>query len=342
MTDIVYPSDAKTIILFGGSDILPRLVLALQERKYGVFVFTSPRQAQENIGGVTLLDKLESLNVSFWVKEDIADFPMHLISQTTIGLGIGEAWVFPEKIRSAFGNRLLGFMAIPLPRYRGGAHLSWAIMRGERQWGGCLQTITANTVPGEFDDGEIVSRWEYAIPERCRIPQHWFDFCGEQDIRGILDFLKMVAMRRAFHPEPVSNAASLFLPRLRTCDNGWIDWNQPVVELERQICAFDSPYPGALTMLCDPLYGDRQVAVKDVSFDGVFSLSVPFQRGLVLRVDNGIHIAALNGVIVARRVLFSGMDFTDRVKVGMRFFTPVERLEHALRSTPVYSPKVTQ
>lgn len=332
--DVIYPSDTKTVILFGGSDILPRLAQTLTNKGYDVSVFTSPRQASEPMRGGTLESELERVGATYWIKEDIADFPMHLITPFAIGLGIGEAWVFPQRIRDAFGDRLLDFMSIPLPRYRGGAHITWAILRGERTWGGCLQLVTANTVPGEHDDGEIILSWEYEIPNRCRIPQDWFEFCGQEDINAIVGFLVSVRMRRAFRAAPVNEAKSLFLPRLKTVTNGWIDWSLPVAEVESFICAFDNPYPGARTLLAGV-----EVALKGVSWDGVAQPRVSFQRGLVLRVQDGIHIAALGGVIVARSVLLNGVDQSHHVKVGMRFFSPVEQLEYALRTTPIYTPQ---
>ncbi len=343
MTDLIYPSGIRVIVLFGGSDILPRLVVNLQLKGYAVHVYTSPRQAAENIRGETLISALKRVCLSEpIVAEDInATFDMDL-AMGTIGLGIGEAWCFGKAIREAFGNRLLGFMSIPLPRYRGGAHISWAIMRGERDWGGSLQMITANTVPGECDDGDIVSQWYYDIPAYCRIPQQWFDYCGERDIQGICDFLTMVAKGRAFHPIPVEGDGSLFLPRLRTADNSWIDWSQPADQLERQICAYDDPYAGAKTYLYDPHFGDREVALKGVSWDGLRQTVVPFQRGLVLRIQDGIRIAAMGGEITVKSVLQNGADFTSLVRVGMRFHVPIANLEKAMHSIPLYTPKTEQ
>jgi hypothetical protein len=342
MRTISYPK-TKTVILFGGSAIMPRLVEALQLDGYTVHGFTSPRQAQENLGTETLLQALTRVcRMEPVVTEDInAVFDLTLASDS-IAIGLGEAWVFGREIREAFGDRLIDFMSIPLPRYRGGAHLTWAIMRGERQWGGSLQLITANTVPGECDDGEIVHQWHYEIPPSCRIPQHWFDYCGDRDVESIRAFLASMGDGKPTYPQPVAKADSLFLPRLKTVDNGWIDWTQPSAQIERQICAFDEPYPGARTFLHDPTYGDREVALRGVTWNGMVHENVPFQRGLVLRIQDGIHIATVNGTIVAQRVLYAGHDFTDRVKVGLRFVTPTERLERALTATPLYTPKAQQ
>lgn len=331
--NITYPTDINRIILMGGTPLLPKLAGKLLALGYEVIAYTSPRQEAE-------IGPHDGLHIH--VTEDInQDFAYDLITDRTLAIGMGEAWVFGEKIRDALGDRLLDYMSVPLPRYRGGAHISWAIMRGETEWGGCLQLVTANTVPGEVDDGELVSRWSYHVPSCFTTPQEWFDFTGQLDIQCILDFITALHLGDPFATTPVDNTDSLFLPRLRTADNGWIDWRQDIATLTRQICAFDAPYPGARTYLHDAAYGDREVALQGVTWNGIFANPAPYQRGLVLRVADGIHIAAVNGVIVARRVLTNGKDFTDRVKVGMRLHTPTERLESALISTPIYTPKVT-
>jgi methionyl-tRNA formyltransferase len=332
-----------TVYLFGGSDILPRLVEELQRGLYAVRVYTSPRQAAENVRGEPLLAALTKVcRVPPVVTEDINEvLPASEIQADAIGFGMGEPWPFGKEIRTAFGERLIDYMSVPLPRYRGGAHISWAIMRGERTWGGRLQFITDNTVQGEVDDGEVVYSWDYPVPEWCKIPQQWFDFCGQEDISRIVRFLQQIERGHVFCAYPIDERQSLFLPRLRTYDNGWIDWDQSVEQLVRNFNAFDDPYPGARTCLRDPAYGDREVAIKGVTWNGAYvTPPVRFQRGLVTRIDKaGINIAVINGEILAKHVYFHGADYTAQVKVGMRFHTTSEQLDKALATTPVYTPK---
>lgn len=331
--DVTYPKDINRVLLMGGTPFLPKLAAKLRERGLEVVCYTSPRQVAEIGPTSEALTVTEDINATLLPQE---------ITPQTIAIGLGEAWTFGPEIRAALGDRLMGYMGIPLPRYRGGAHVSWAIMRGDWDWGGCLQLVTANTVPGEFDDGELVAKWDYQVPNNLRIPQQWFSFCWEKDLEQILVFFYQITKGHVFHLRPVNERESLFLPRLKTVDNGWIDWNQQAAQLERQICAFDEPYPGARTSLYDPCYGEREVALKGVTWDGKLCAPVPFQRGLVLRVQDGIHIAAVNGIIVARRVLFHGADYTARVKVGMRFMTSAEQLDKAMVAQPVYTPKAAQ
>jgi len=333
--NITYPTDINHIILMGGTPILPRLALALKDRGYAVSCYTSPRQEAE-IGPHD--------GVAITVTDDInRDLPFGILTPHTLAIGVGEAWTFGPPIREALGNRLLGYMSIPLPRYRGGAHFTWAILRGETQWGGCLQLITENTVPGEFDDGDLVAEWRYEIPPWNRTPADWFTFCGERDAERIMHFIQLLRDGVAIVPTVVDESKSLFLPRLRTSEHGWIDWAQPALVIERTICAFDMPYPGARCMLFDPHYGDRLVILRGVTTDGIYQSLTPFQRGLVIgRDDRGIIIATCDSQVYVKSVVCEGVDLTPSIKLGQRFHSPVEDLERALRTQAIYTPKINQ
>ena len=133
------------VILFGGSLTLSGLAEWLKSEEMQVQIFTSPRHAEESLtdDGRTLAELLRKIEVPYVVTEDI-NLESSLFSEitpNTIGIGIGEAWSFDAKIINAFAGKLLDFMGIPLPRYRGGAHYTWMIMGNERENGVRLQVL---------------------------------------------------------------------------------------------------------------------------------------------------------------------------------------------------------
>jgi methionyl-tRNA formyltransferase len=127
------------VILFGGAPLLAATVKLLNDAKIEVIVFTSPRHAVEILdsSGCTLREALdisackyietEDINTCLSLRKEITEF--------TLGIGMGEAWTFDEDLINLFRGRLLDFMGIPLPRYRGGAHYTWMILRGDMQGG---------------------------------------------------------------------------------------------------------------------------------------------------------------------------------------------------------------
>ena len=166
------------VIIFGGSATLVGIAEMLKSEGIKTIVYTSPRHVSEvlNASGKTLLEMLNELSLSPIITEDINKETSFVddISPSTLGLGIGEAWSFSSEIIDKFGGRLLDFMGIPLPRYRGGAHYTWMILKDERRSGCNLQIVNEEMVQGLFDSGEIVKSKEYILPEGIN-PKCYFD-----------------------------------------------------------------------------------------------------------------------------------------------------------------------
>lgn len=334
-----FPKDYDHVILFGGSPLLVAVAKMLRERDVSLDIYTCARQEAEVVGddGETLGEMLRKIGMDwFTVIDDInRASPETLgITDKTIGLGLGEPWRFGAPILEAFGGRLLDFMGVPLPKYRGGAHYSWAIMNGETHWGSALQEVTANTVQGEFDDGAIIMQAEYYLPTTAFIPQDWFRECSERDLKLIADFFASVNRGEAFEPQAINERRSLFFPRLKTAEHGWIDWRWNGPDIESFINAFDEPYSGAQTTLNGATVHFRGAEFAD---HGRFH---PFASGLITGLVNDVvSIAADGGTLLVDEVWRDGKLINNELKLGMRFFTSQERLERALLYTPNYTPE---
>lgn len=326
------------VLLFGGSMLLAVACKKIRELGMEGLIYTSPRHIQEVIDdkGNILGDILKSMSVRFFVSEDInkEEELLSEIDKNTLGLGFGEAWSFDKKIIDLFQGRLLDFMSIPLPRYRGGAHYTWAILRGEREWGCNIQVINEDMVQGEFDSGEIVKSKQYDFPKSCRIPQDFFDYAEKQDMDFILEFINEINTGTTFKLKKINEEESLFLPRLNTIKNGWIDWSWSGLEIERFICAFDSPYAGAGTTL-----DDTPVRLKGAFLQNDELPFHPFQAGLITRVneDGSILIAISSGHLKIKQVFDeNGNLINKKIKTGMRLYTPKEKLKSAMTFHPQY------
>jgi hypothetical protein len=321
------------IILFGGAPLLAALARDLaEEGKFAVTVFSSSRHLGEIIaaGGKSLRQLLEDAQISWFDTPDVNADPniCGLITPATFGLGLGEAWSFSPDLIARFGGRLLDFMGIRLPQYRGGAHYSWQILRRNRI--GCcnLQIVNEQMIQGVFDSGEIVKSREYLFPPGVRIPQDYFDFAVGEEISFLKEFLQEVEAGKDFPLTRLQENFSLYFPRLHTLKHGFIDWCWSGEEIERFVCAFDDPYAGASTFC-----GEDRVFIKDVRLetnDGPFH---PFQSGLVYRkMNRSLFVCTREGSLIIRKVSDEkGCDRLNDIAVGDRFHTPGRLLEAALR-----------
>lgn len=329
------------VILFGGAPLLVATARYLKESGIAVRIYTSPRHAAEALDatGTTLAQALAALGSAFVSTEDISSEPtlQGEITPATLGIGMGEAWSFSPEIIRKFGGRLIDFMGIPHPRYRGGAHYTWMLLRGERQGGCNLQVINEAMIQGEYDDGEIVKSSAYQFPASARTPLDYFAAAVPNEVAFIREFLEEVKAGKDFDFRKPDESKSMFLPRLNTMVHGWIDWNWDGREIERFICAFDEPYAGASTRL-----GGMRVHLKGASLDTSEAPFHPFQSGLITRItpEEGYVIATRSGHLRVKTLVPSkGETFAKPPAIGDRLMTPAADIEAALGVRANYGSK---
>jgi methionyl-tRNA formyltransferase len=123
-----------------------------------------------------------------------------------------------------------------LPRWRGAAPIQRAILAGDTETG-----ITIMRMDAGLDTGPILLR--EAIPIA---PKETAGSLSERlaalGARLIVDALDGLA-RNAIAPRPQPSEGATYAAKLRR-DESRLDWRRSVVELERQVRAFD-PWPGA-------------------------------------------------------------------------------------------------
>lgn len=323
------------VMLLGGGPVLAEVARRQTAAGAEVVVVTSPRHAAERPAPAepSLLDALGKAGVLVVVTEDVgADARVRaLVKPATLGLSFGAAWIFRRPWIDLFGGRLLNSHGTRLPRDRGGGGFSWQILMGHRH-GCCL----LHQVDEGVDTGPIVLRREFTFPPSCRIPRDYQAVHEQESLRFLDDFFRRARSGEAFPLEAQDERRSTYWPRLSTMDHGWIDWSWRALDIERFICAFDEPYAGASTQLA----GNRvflkgcELAVEEEAFHS-------FQAGLVFRRSSeGMYVAATGGSLVVRRVLDQrGRDVLSEVRVGDRFHTPEDRLEHARTFRAVYTPR---
>lgn len=329
----------EKVIIFGGSQLAVATSKYLRNSDLDVVVYTSPRHAEESvdIAGNSLAKALSMLDVNYYITKDINtdERLKNSVTKNTLGLGMGEAWSFSSDIIALFDGHLLDFMGIPHPRYRGGAHYTWMILRGDRSGACNLQVINTDMVQGEFDSGDIVKTKEYLFPESAKTPQDYFDFAINKEVNFIREFIEEVKLGKEFAAKQIDESKSLFLPRLNTLQQGWIDWSCSGRDLYRFICAFDNPYIGASTFL-----NSFRVHLLGACLDVSEKEFHPYQSGLVTRInqDSSIIIATTSGHLKVSCVKNErGEVINNLIKPGQRFHTPMKNIEYSKCFMPSYT-----
>src|SRR6185503_15431765 len=139
--------DIDSFVWFGSGPLLLDNAVALQSEGYRVAVFAGQRHLTESVdaGGTTLETALGAAGVpSFESAEINADERLReYVTERTLGIAMGPPWIFRAPVLSLFSERFVNFMGIALPRYRGGAHYTWQILRRDRVGSVNLQLINA-------------------------------------------------------------------------------------------------------------------------------------------------------------------------------------------------------
>lgn len=325
------------VLLIGGGTLLYRLATWARNSGFRLNVITAPRHAIEKVdeaAPVSLQKALDQAGIDTVVVDSIdSDEAREAVGDlgSTFVLSFGAAWIFKKTtIDNVFQGKLFNLHGTRLPQNRGGGGFSWQVMMGNR-FGFCI----VHKVDEGVDTGEIVAHKEFIYPPSCRIPADFYRHYQDQNFDFIAALLESVRMQpREFACMTQPEYLSTYWPRLHTPTHGWIDWGWSAAEIERFICAFDDPYPGARTLL-----QGRTVVIKKAFAnyqDGYFH---PAQAGLVYRVNPGwLCVACRDGAIVAEQLTDEeGGDLLQKLRTGDAFTTPLERLRRNAERA-IYTP----
>ena len=323
-------------ILFGGGSLLIFTAKRLKGLGLQVFVVTSERHSKEIIlvGSVenTLLGWLDNEQIECIVSKDITtdNKVIGSISDSTIGLSFGAAWIFKKEFINRFHGNLLNLHGARLPQNRGGGGFSWRIMRGER-----IGISLIHKIDPRVDTGDIVFFKDYIYPINCRTPLDYQKYSIDKYKKLLDTFFDKVRNSESFNISTQQEYFSSYWPRLSTDTHGFIDWNWQLTDIEKFVCAFDEPYAGASTFI-----GDNHVRLKECyswSDDGIFH---PFQKGIIYRKNNdSVFVATEHGSLIVNRVLDEqAKDIKQQLRVGDRFYTPKKLIENAVQYRAIYTP----
>jgi len=314
------------ILLIGGGNLLLPLGEWCRTEGIEFAVYTSPRHAEEIQGedSDSLREALEKNGIDVHVRDNINDDSelSNLVSQNTLGLAVGPAWIFHQPVLDLFQGRIVNFHSIPLPRYRGGAHFTWQILQRDRTGGLNIQLIER-----KLDAGAVIMRESYSVPDGARKPIDYFTALDEHALPFLQQFVDRVLAEDEFAETQLQEEFSLYMPRLNTVEQAFIDWSWSGDEILRFVDAFDNPYPGAATLLNGEI-----VRLKTCELDPSDGVFHSFQSGLIVRKSNHrIYVATSQGtLIVSSLTNESGDDQIQGARVGDRLHTPTDAMDAAM------------
>lgn len=304
------------IIVLGGSINSLFFLKFLKKNKFKYHFFTNQRMLNDKISDNKTFKEHLKLNKIDYVSTNNINKNKKIfkvITSKTLGIGFGQPWIIGKKLIKKFNQKLLDFMGIPLPMYRGGAHFSWMILNNERKGGCYLQNINEKTIQGSSDSGFYYLGYKYMFPKNLITPKDFFDFSVKKEIFFLKNFLNIFKRKHDLKLKKLNENLSVFFPRLITKNNGFINWENSASEIVKFINAFSDPYPGAITFLNKKkIYLKNATLIKSNNYH-------PFTSGLIVnKIKKNIIISAKKGLI---RVNYVGNINTESIQIGERFMT---------------------
>ena len=127
---------------------------------------------------------------------------------------------------------------------------------------------------------------------------------------------------------------------MNTLQNGFIDWNLKPYDLINFINAFEDPYPGAITFLNNGNFG--KLFLKKVQLHGGEISNHPFMTGLVTRHDKKWIVVSTvdkHSLLIEKVLNIKNENIISKIKIGDRFFTPIDKIQEAKNKRVFYSSK---
>jgi len=214
-------------------------------------------------------------------------------SKSDIAISINYPGIIPQSIIELFEYGILNAHAGDLPRYKGNACQSWAILNGEKKIGLCIHKMIGD----KLDAGDIIARMYYPITINTKITEilDWISKTTPQLIIKSLNILKDNS-DFVLQTQHENDDSSLRCFPLKPSD-GKINWNSTSDDILKKINAFNKPFQGAYSFLNEKkiIIWDAQLTEYKFNF-----CAIP---GQVICIEKGfIKVACLNSIIRINKV----------------------------------------
>lgn len=225
-------------------------------------------------------EKIRTPELAAWLAEREAD----------VALVLAYGRILPPAVLTAPKRGCMNLHASLLPRYRGAAPITWAIVRGERETGISLMQMDEG-----LDTGPVYVERAMAIGPEATADDLAKDL-GSLAARVVKNDLR-AAVDGRLHARPQDESLATLAPILEKKD-GRIDWSRPAQSVHDHVRGMTS-WPGAFT-------AHRGKALKILS-TRIANVEIAGAPGTVVRADKGgILVACATGSVMLLRAQLEG------------------------------------
>ena len=316
------------IVVFGGSQLTLEFLKLLKKKKINYHYFTNKRQLLDNLSNnLNLRDNLKKNNIKFYETYDINKNKLlkKVFTKNSLGIGFGQPWKFKQKLLKLMNPNLVDFMGIPMPKYRGGAHYTWMILKQNFDGGCFIQNINENTLQGTLDSGYYYDQINYKYPKKLKYPKDYFKYSIKKEINFLNRFLKKVTKNTSFRLKKIDERKSSFYPRLLNYKNGFINWSWTANEVVNFINGFGDPYFGGICYI-----NEEKFYIKEAKLIYKNNFHSFFSGTVIKKYNKSLYIQANKGVIEVNKIYNNNnTNIISKFRVGDKFYNIQNNLDNS-------------
>jgi len=315
----------KYIVLLGYQKTFNEIKKFNDSLKIKSLIVTSPDQ-KKKFDKNTKVHSFKQLDKNFkkFIREEVE-------INKTLFISIGSRWIFSKSdIKKFFNNNLVNFHGTRLPFDKGGAFISWQILKNNR-----IENQMVHLLNSDIDAGPVLMNDNSIYPATCKTPLDYEGYYNSRQLDFYKKFIKKIKNNDDIYLRRQVDYIGSYNPRLNTDISGWINWNISSDYLYRFINAFDDPYKGAMTYI-----NNEKVRIKSVHLHGGEFEGHPFSTGLVSRHDKKWLVVSTidqNMILIEKVINKNNKNIIDKIRPGERFYTPSKNIDYAFSKKIKYN-----
>lgn len=243
-----------------------------------------------------------------------------------IYLLVNSIFIIKKDIIKLIKGNLYNLHIGKLPEQRGAGITTWQIMSNIKK-----TAITIHEVESGLDTGKIVIEKKINC-KNIKRPEDFYKKISKSEKKVLDIFISKIAKNKKIKTIKQSNKNSVYMPRIDTKVNGYINWMWRAKDIVLFINAFDRPFGGAKTFI----NGEKCILRNAVLLKSKIEFH-PFQNGIVIRlIKDSYFVASLDGIIKTEVELVKNKKINY---LGKRFFTPYRFIEMSLSAYAIHRPE---
>ena len=235
------------VAIIGRSEILFESALKICKYGHDISCIITAKEAPEYLKNLKDFESLANkLNVPFHVGSKIEFFEDTLKkSNSDIAFSLNYTGIIPQKIIDIFSLGILNAHGGDLPKYRGNACQSWAILNGESKMGLCVHKM----IGGELDSGDIIEREYFKLTDKTKVTDTWEWMSARIPEMALSSINKLNKNNNYFLEKQTTNKKLIMRCFPRMPIDGKINWQDKSINILRLVNASNKPYAGAYCFL---------------------------------------------------------------------------------------------